>query len=292
MLKNRIKKYAEELGLLIGFCSYNKYKELNDSRFNSNSLEFAKSIISVGLPISRNDDELLASFALDKDYHIVLREKLSELKEYIFTQIDAKIEYFVDNGPVNEKLVAYLSGIGYFGKNSLIINELYGSYILLGELFTDIEFKSDFPVLNDCKNCSICMTHCPSEAIGNIYEKCISGYLQRKDVFPDRIYQVFNNIYGCDICISNCPKNKAVKSKKKYVFENLNLKDIIECSKSDFKKYSNCAFYWLGHNLMKRNAIIVAANKGINIDKELKYVHSKEDYILAAIDYYKRKSIR
>ncbi len=232
---------------------------------------------------------MLASFALEKDYHLVLKDKLAKIKKYILSMIDAQIEYFVDNGPVDEKLAAYLSGLGYYGKNTLIINKDFGSYILIGELLVDFEIVSSIPVTNNCANCDLCDQHCPTDATKAVYDKCLAGFLQRKISLSDEIYNQFTKIYGCDVCISICPKNSRVKTKENYLYENVDLLDIIKSTRHEFTRYNEYAFYWLGHNLMKRNAIIIAANNGIDITKELDYVNSTEDYMLSAIKYYKKK---
>ncbi|XMB85086.1 DUF1730 domain-containing protein [Mycoplasmatota bacterium WC44] len=288
MLKEKIEIFASDLGLIIGFADYSEYEKLNNSRFKSSRFDYAKSIISIGYPISKCDEYNLASFALDKDYHIIVKEKLRLIKEFILKEVEANIEFFCDDGPIDDKLCAYLSGIGHYGKNSLIINKDYGSYIMLGELVLDIDFDYSEKIIIDCGNCNLCELKCPNSAMDDIYKKCLTGYLQRKDKNSSFEYSLQGKIYGCDICQSVCPKNKQIIGNSRYLYGNIDIRDIIRCSKNDFKKYKDTAFYWLGHNLMKRNAIIFAANNGIDISEELKYVNSKEEYMMKAINYYNK----
>ncbi len=278
---NRLIELANQQGLLLGVTSkekYEKYTELNEM------YKYAKSIITFAMPIERGNG-IMASYALSKDYHLVLKEKLS----YIASILNLKrFDICVDTEPISDKLCALTSGLGFIGKNSLIITS-EGSFVMLGEIVTDLELDQGEEVLTSCGTCTLCEVACPSNAIGNVYENCIAGWLQRKIVLTDSQYEMFDTIYGCDICQNVCPFNKGVQTKEVYTYENINILDIIKCSKKEFYKYKEVAFYWLGHNVVKRNIIVYAANKGIDLDSHIQYVNSKEEYMLAAIDYYWRK---
>lgn len=284
MLKELLQSKAKELGLKIGFTSkteYEKHKTLRDY------LQFTESIISVAMPITRNDNQIMASFALEEDYHFVLRRKINALLDILNNHQN---EFYVDNGPVDDVLCAYLAGVGFVGKHSIIITN-DGSYHMLGEILTSAIIEVDYPTKVNCGTCNLCEIACPTKAIpGNVYEQCLVGFLQRKIVLPDDIYSKFETIYGCDICQQVCPFNKKVQEEANQEYINIDIIDILTASKRVFKeKFYNTAFYWLGHNVMKRNVIIYAANKSIDIDEYLIDVNSKEDYMLSAIDYYMRK---
>lgn len=283
MLKDELLQRASELGLTIGFTNKNQYEEIKPLR---EYLQFTKTIISVLMPISRKDGAIMASFALDKDYHLVLREKMDQLSELL---VGYQTQLYVDNGPIDDRVVAYLAGLGFIGKHSLLISKK-GSYHMLGEILTDAEMDIDSPIQKSCGTCTICEVACPTGCIPDaIYEKCLVGYLQRKMVLPDEIYEKFDTIYGCDICQTMCPFNRQVKSNDAYDYLDIDIRQILKANKKTFQEFKDTAFYWLGHNVMKRNVIIYAANKGINIDDLLSDVQSKQDYMLSAIDYYKRK---
>lgn len=276
-----IKEFAEKHNLLWGITTKEKYEthtKLNDR------YAYAKSIITFAMPIKRGSG-MVASYALETDYHIVLKKLLEELA------IHMELEHYdicVDNSPISDKLCAVTSGIGFIGKNSLVISEI-GSYIMLGEIITELEIEPTLEASGTCGSCTKCAEACPSGAIGNIYESCIAGWLQRKIPLEDWQYELFDTIYGCDICQDVCPYNKKVEKGTSFRYENIDIFDIMKCSKKEFYKYNEYAFYWLGHNVMKRNIIVYAKNKGINIDHLLQYVHSKEEYMTKAIEYYWRR---
>ncbi len=277
-MKARIIKYAENNGLLVGFTSYENYKLNNKSKFKSD-FEFAKSIVSIAMPVNRSEN-VVASYATGKDYHYLVKEHLSVIEKLI----DAQSVSFVDNGPVDDKLCAYLAGIGHYSTNELITAEKYGTYIVIGNIFTDYKFEVDKSSLKSCLKCNLCVKHCPTQAIGDVYNKCLAGSLQRKKKFD---YQKVTRIYGCDTCQKVCPQNNNKNILDQHQKLDINIFDLLKCPKKEFNKYSEYAFYWLGHNLIKRNIILYAKNKNINIDDYLKYVLSKESYMLDAINYYR-----
>lgn len=277
---NKLKELALEENLLLGITSkteYEKTKPLHDQ------YKFANSIISFAMPIEKGQD-IMASYAMNRDYHFVLKEKIERIANKL--NID-KYEICVDNSPIDDKLIAKLTGLGFKGKNSLIITEK-GSFVMLGELLIEEELEIDSIIEKDCGSCTKCITACPVDALDNVYEKCMAGYMQRKVIIPLSIMEKFDTIYGCDICQDVCPFNKKVVKAKTYQYENIDIFDIMKCSKKEFYKYKEYAFYWLGHNVMKRNILIYAKNKGINVDDYIKYIHSKEDYMLHALEYYWR----
>ncbi len=278
-MKNKIINLAQQKGLLSGFTTteiYKKHKPLDES------FSYAKSIISFAMPINKGAS-IMASYAMEQDYHITLTDLLSDIA------VEAglvKYDICVDTAPIDDKLSAYLAGVGYYGKNSLIITEV-GSYVMLGEIVTEHLFEPDAISTDDCGKCTLCIKACPTDAMDDIYGKCLAGFLQRKIVQTDSVYKLFETIYGCDICLEVCPENRAVLETS-FSFEDIDIFDILKCSKKEFRKYSNYAFYWLGHNVVKRNIVVYAKNKNINIDSHLSYINSKEEYMIKALEYYGR----
>jgi len=276
---------AEKLQLNLQIISSDEYKKHRPLR---DYLSFAKSIIAVSMPITKKDGAIMASFALETDYHQVMREKMEELVKTLPVK---EYKIYVDNGPMDDRLVAELAGIGFRGNNDLIITPGRGSYQLLGEILVDIELPvTGKPSKVTCGTCTKCIDACPTKALpGNVYEKCLVGYMQQKRVYSDEIYSCFETIYGCDICQSVCPFNTKVGTKEQYTYENLKVEDILSSTKESFDQFKDTAFHWLGLERMQRNAIVYAANKGIDVTHLLPQGELPE-YLQASVDYYLRRT--
>jgi epoxyqueuosine reductase len=280
-----IQDHAQQLSLTIEVISKDSYEMVRPLR---DYLSFTKSIIAVSMPITKKDGAIMASFALDTDYHQVMREKMEELVKTLPVK---EYKIYVDNGPLDDRLIAQLAGIGFRGNNDLIITPGQGSYQMLGEILVDIELPvTGKPLKVSCGTCTKCIDACPTKALpGNVYEKCLVGYMQQKRVYSDEIYACFQTIYGCDICQSVCPFNTKVGTKEQYTYENLKVEDILASTKETFDQFKDTAFHWLGLERMQRNAIVYAANNGIDVDSLLP-VGELPEYLQASIDYYHRRT--
>lgn len=164
---------------------------------------------------SATDEPRISKYALGEDYHTVLKDKLKEL--YTFIRSRAGVvsgRLFVDTAPVMEKVWAVESGIGWMGKNTLVLSREWGSRFLLGEIILDIEFVYDSPVTDYCGNCTLCIDACPTNAIYEPYKldasRCISYLtIELKDATRNRFQKEMGEwIFGCDICQDVCPWNK------------------------------------------------------------------------------------
>lgn len=164
------------------------------------------------------DGKIISSFAIHEDYHKVLKRML---KEYL-TKIkelkkDTEGKIFVDTGPVFEKEIAVRCGIGFRGKNTLVINKDFGSFFFLGEIFLNIEMEPDGPLENGCGNCDLCIKACPTGAIYEPFKldprRCISYITIEKKIKDFDIKETKGYIYGCDECQIVCPYNKLRKTK-------------------------------------------------------------------------------
>jgi len=192
-----------------------------DKRFDPSLLvEDARSIISVALNYypsvkQPEDHPQFAYYAYGRDYHDVVKEKLNRLLEYI-KSFDDTIHgrAFADTAPVMEHYWAAKAGIGFIGKNSLLIIPRKGSYFFLGEIIINIELDYDTPLSVSCGNCTRCIDNCPTKAIvspGMVDAKrCISFQtIENKGEIDESVTPYLNNrLYGCDICQMVCPWNK------------------------------------------------------------------------------------
>ncbi len=187
----------------------------------------ANSVIVTGLnyfpPILQDGDlPLISKYAYGEDYHFVIKEKLRKLLDFIISlDPSATGKICVDSSPVLEKAWAHEAGLGWIGKNSLLINRERGSFIFLGEIFLNIDLESYTQVQPDyCGNCSLCIETCPTGAINDNRTidagKCISWLtIERKSEIPDEFRgKLKNRIFGCDICQDICPWNNGITPHK------------------------------------------------------------------------------
>ncbi|MBU2530332.1 MAG: tRNA epoxyqueuosine(34) reductase QueG [Elusimicrobia bacterium] len=159
----------------------------------------------------------ISRYALSRDYHKVIKKKLKTILKEL-KSVDNKIEgrFFVDTSPVFEKKLSERAGLGWQGKNSLIINREQGSYFFIGGIALSVELKSDKPAINLCADCDLCIKACPTGALKTPgildANKCISYWTtQSKSEIPLSIKEKLSgNIYGCDICQEVCPYNKKI----------------------------------------------------------------------------------
>jgi epoxyqueuosine reductase len=223
----------------------------------------------------------ISRYAVGLDYHFVLKKRLNQLLTYIQT-FDASVQgrAFTDSAPVGERYLATKAGLGFIGKNGMLINSQLGSYTFIGELFLDAELditKTDIhesdqkkknisqrPDFDQCANCDLCMRACPNSAIvepGIVdSNKCISyktieykGELNAND-------RLAGYIFGCDNCQQVCPYNKDVTTvgwpefKPKTSIEMLTKEDWLAMGSSAFKRtFTDTVLFRTGLKRLRRN---------------------------------------
>jgi epoxyqueuosine reductase len=157
----------------------------------------------------------VSRYALGRDYHKVLRQRLRRLA----TRIAAAVgpfghRVFVDSAPVLEKPLAQKAGLGWMGKHTNLINHRHGSWFFLGEIYTDLDLPLDQPAADHCGHCRACLDVCPTGAIVTPYEldarRCISYLtIEHRGSIPEPLRPLIGNrIYGCDDCQLVCPWNR------------------------------------------------------------------------------------
>ncbi len=161
-------------------------------------------------------DAKFARYGWGKDYHFFVKDKLQALMDWCAKNYPEKIEHriYVDTGPILEKNLAERSGTGWIGKNTCLINQKFGSYLLIGEVILDAELEIDKPAVQHCGSCTQCLDACPTQAFVSPYQmdatKCISYHtIESKDLaMPEEISKNLNGwVAGCDICQEVCPWN-------------------------------------------------------------------------------------
>jgi len=216
--KERIDKWLSAgMNADMGFLSRETEKRCNPAML----VEGAKSVIVAGInyyPAEQqggNGIPVISKYAYGKDYHSVIGERLKKLLDFIITMEPAgQGKVCIDSVPILEKGWAREAGLGWIGKNSILINREKGSFIFLGELVLDIDLQYDKPFSDDlCGTCNRCMEACPTNAINNNKtidaRKCISWLtVENKNPIPEEFKAMMDNrIFGCDICQDVCPWN-------------------------------------------------------------------------------------
>lgn len=184
----------------------------------------AKSVISLMYnyypekDLATPDNLNIAKYAYGEDYHFVVKDKLKTLFEKLQEQVgQVEGRVFVDSAPVMERAWAKRAGLGWVGKNSLLLNKHSGSFFFLAEIIVDLELVYDGPIKDYCGTCTACMDACPTDAIPEPYvvdgSKCISYFtIELKEEIPAEVKGKFGNwIFGCDICQDVCPWNRFSK---------------------------------------------------------------------------------
>ncbi len=192
----------------------------------------------------------IARYAYGKDYHFVLKRKLKDLLQSIqggIGEVDGRC--FVDSAPIMEREWAKRSGVGWHGKNTLIINPKSGSYFFLACLVIDLEIEPDPPIKDYCGTCTKCIDACPTDAIsekGYLLDasKCISYLtIELKESIPTEFKGKMEDwMFGCDICQEVCPWNRFSQKNEEEWFEphpdllTMNHQDWEEITEETFRK--------------------------------------------------------
>ena len=273
-----------------GHTSGFEHPVIEDRLYLERTFENPQTIISIALayPTKARDkvprDEKRGQFARASwgiDYHDILRDRLGKLIEFIKEEAknDQEAEQWrfapqVDTGELIDAAVAQRAGLGFIGRNGLLITEEFGSFVYLGEIITNITFTPDEPVPFGCGDCTRCITACPTSALlgdGRMNAKrCLSYQTQTKGMMPEEYRKKMHNvIYGCDICQLVCPYNKG---KNIHFHEEMEpdietvypkLKPMLSMSNKEFnEKFGHLAGSWRGKKPLQRNAIIALANLG------------------------------
>jgi epoxyqueuosine reductase len=220
------------------------------------------------------DAAFLSRYALGRDYHKVMRQRLQKLATRIEKEAETfAYRAFVDSAPVLEKAIAMDAGLGWIGKHTNLINSKAGSWFFLGELYTDLPLPADEAASEHCGSCTACIDICPTRAIVAPWEldarRCIS-YLTIE--LPGSIPEEFrvaigNRVYGCDDCQLVCPWNKFAKVSVEADFEvrhrldDIGLVELFGWSKEEFlERTAGNPIRRIGHERWLRNIAVALGN--------------------------------
>ena len=209
-----------------GFAGQMAYMHRNfEKRINPGELlADAKSVIVTGLnykpaqiksqpPCPDVPMGEIAAYAQYEDYHVFIKKQLGSLVEFIASNVDGEHEFkiCVDSAPLAERALAARAGLGFIGRNHMLIHPQLGPQILLGEIVTTLKLAADKPIEQNCSNCNQCIAACPTGALGADgrfdANKCIS-YLTieyRDEIPPQLAGKIGDRLFGCDACVLACP---------------------------------------------------------------------------------------
>lgn len=222
----------------------------------------------------------IAKYAWGRDYHRILRKKLHRLADLLRQAIDEPFETraCVDTAPILEREWAAAAGVGWIGKNTMVLNAELGSFFFLGEIVTTLEIAPSPPITDHCGTCTRCLDACPTRALIAPHQmdarKCIS-YLtieHRGDIDPQLQPLMGDWLYGCDICQDVCPFNRKAsrESEPAYALNERNplppstpLPVLQNWSQAEYEQHlAGSAMKRATLAMLQRNASIVATNVG------------------------------
>lgn len=224
--------------------------------------------------VEDTDRAFVARYALGRDYHKVLRNRLEKLATWVARELAPhRYRVFTDSAPVMEVALGRSAGLGWRGKHTLLLSRDRGSYFFLGEIYTDLALPRDAPVPNHCGSCTRCIEVCPTQAIVAPYvldaRRCISYLtIEHPGSIPEEFRpQIGNRIYGCDDCQMVCPWNRFARPSTEADFEVRNglddasLVDLFAWTRSDFDdRMAGSAIRRIGYERWLRNLAVGLGN--------------------------------
>jgi epoxyqueuosine reductase len=253
----------------------------------------ARSIISVGVPywtpdIQHPDDGVLrgriSRYAWGRDYHKTLKQRMQHLHQLIETEVGRPIEarHLVDTARVVDRAIAARSGLGWYGKNTMILVPRQGSWVMLGELVVDIDLEHDIPLKPKCGRCTRCLDICPTGALVDEYvlnaPSCISFLtIELRGPIPRDIRSKIGDwVFGCDMCQEICPYTGAALAADEPTFRPASIDHafpplhwLINMDEDEFRaEFSGTAVMRAKWEGMVRNAAIAMGNTGSQTELE------------------------
>jgi epoxyqueuosine reductase len=214
----------------------------------------------------------VARYAQGRDYHNVLTKRARKLASWLRTELAARVYAEVDAGAVSEKAWAQEAGLGWIGKNGLLIHERYGSWLLLGALVTDLALEPDAPHPDRCGDCSACIPACPTQAIAEPRfvdsTRCLAYHtIEHRGPIPAELAaRAGGRVFGCDACQEACPWNrralpgKLVQLRAHPGQRELGVADVLALTREEaFRRYEGTPLLRAGRDGLVRSALAVAA---------------------------------
>lgn len=259
------------------------HAEVRERVDTSQILEGARSVICVAESYAGEGEgeglsPYISSYARGQDYHGHLRRRLRRLAKYVSSLGEGiRARAVCDTAPVLERAWATRAGLGFIGKNGMLIAPGRGSFVILGEVITTLKLVPDTPIGERCGSCTACLDACPTDAFEAPYildaSRCISYLtIELRGEMPESLRDgVGDHLFGCDICQSVCPFNKGPTRRgtipRPYLplarWNELTLEQLAELDEERWQEISRGSpVYRATHAGLVRNAITVLANGG------------------------------
>ncbi|MDT8429035.1 MAG: tRNA epoxyqueuosine(34) reductase QueG [Pseudomonadales bacterium] len=237
-------------------------------------MDYARSRDNSFTPLQDGSQAYVSRYARGRDYHKLIRKRLQRLADRISDKIGGfGYRAFVDSAPVLERALAEKSGLGWIGKNTMLINKQAGSWFFLGELFTDLPLPVDEQAEAHCGSCTACLEICPTQAFvaANILDarRCISYLtIELKGSIPPELRPLIGNrIFGCDDCQLICPWNKFTTPSEEADFsprarlDSSTLVELFHWSETEFMQHTEgSAIRRIGYENWLRNIAVGLGN--------------------------------
>lgn len=250
-----------------GFCPYEAVLPLLPVRSQSRIPSGARTVIFGLFPyyIGEYPHRNISRYAVPDDYHLLAGGLLESCAEALGKMFPGHAFVpFVDSSPIREVQGAYLAGLGYRGKNGLLIHPKFGSYVFIGELVTTLEIPADREPLGECLSCGRCLRACPAGALedtGLNEQRCRSAITQKKGELSEweqREIACGGLAWGCDVCSDACPMNQGALPSDMAVFYQHATAAVTLENLSELRKRK--AFNYRGRAVMERNLALLGKN--------------------------------
>jgi epoxyqueuosine reductase len=225
--------------------------------------------------LARRDRAAISVYARHRDYHDLIKGRLKQLAGWLHAAFGAEVKVFVDTAPVLEKPLAESAGIGWQGKHSNLVSRRFGSWLFLGEIFTDLRIEPDPAESDHCGSCRACLDVCPTDAFPAPYRldarRCISYLtIEHKGHIPREFREpIGNRVYGCDDCLAVCPWNKFARMASEAQLqarEDLRapaLAELVRLDDAGFRRlFAGSPIKRTGRDRFVRNVLIAIGNSG------------------------------
>jgi epoxyqueuosine reductase len=251
----------------------------------------ARSVVVLGLnygpagdplaPLARRDRGTVSVYAQGRDYHDLVKKRLKALARFMTERFGCALKVFVDTAPVMEKPLAERAGLGWQGKHTNLVSREFGSWLFLGEIYTDLELapapqETDREGVDLCGSCRRCLDVCPTEAFPAPYRldarRCISYLtIEHKGHIPREFRAAMGNrIYGCDDCLAVCPWNKFARRASEAALlpraelTAPRLADLAALDDAGFRRvFAGSPIKRTGRDRLVRNVLIAIGNSGL-----------------------------
>jgi epoxyqueuosine reductase len=250
----------------------------------------ARSVIALGMSYApsrvagpaagHRDRAVIATYARGRDYHDVIKGRLKVLAQWLHRRFACQVKVFVDTAPVMEKPLAAAAGLGWQGKHTNLVSRRHGSWLFLGEIFTDLELASPDspennppPEDNHCGRCRRCQDACPTDALREPWRldtrRCIAYLtIEHKGPIPEELRPLMGNrVYGCDDCLVVCPWNRFARASREAAFlpraelTAPRLADLVQLDDATFRQVlSGSPVKRIGRDRFVRNVLIALGN--------------------------------